>query len=666
MKVAVIGSGEMGRGIALVFAQYGNEVNLDDSFPEALEKAKKYINDNISKMAEKGIIKPGEDEQIKKRINYMNVLEEAVKDADLVVEAVPEIVDLKQNIFATLDKVCKRDAILATNTSNIKISQIAKNVVHKERVLGLHFFNPANRMKLVEVIRSEETGDEYFEKAVKIGESIGKTPVRVLKDSPGFIVNRINAPDMLFFCLVIDKNIEKPEELDAYAKGQGLPMGPYELMDFVGLDTVAHSLDYYAQTLSEEYKKCNSIRELVKNGKLGKKTGKGFYDWSTGKASIPKAEASEKVTMMDIFAIEINEAVKLLEEQVALPDEIETAVKLGLNRPFGPISVAKSLTNAELKKMLENLSKTFGVSVFEPAKSIKEGKLKEIISIKAFPTAAGSKKEEKMSGGIVPNVQGEKKYSNIILEKRENYVARILLNHPKHNLINSDLLNDLENAIKEIWDDKEIRVVVITGAGEEFSAGAELSQFIPGLFDFVEYTRKGERIFKLLQEMPKIVIAEMKGYVLGGGFELSLSCDIRVATPDVQIAFPEVTLGLIPAWSGSQRLAKLIGMSRASYLILTGKRITGEEAKNLGIVSEIYQKGTIDNDTLKLAENLATGVSPIAAALAKRLINRGSDISYDSGLEMESMAAGIVYGTEDLKEGISAMLQKKKPNFQGK
>ena len=149
-------------------------------------------------------------------------------------------------------------------------------------------------MKLVEVIRSEDTGDEYFEKAVKIGESIGKTPVRVLKDSPGFIVNRINAPDMLFFCLVIDKNIEKPEELDAYAKNQGLPMGPYELMDFVGLDTVAHSLDYYGETLSKEYMKCNSIRELVKQGKLGKKSGRGFYDWSTGKAAIPKSEPVEK------------------------------------------------------------------------------------------------------------------------------------------------------------------------------------------------------------------------------------------------------------------------------------------------------------------------------------------------------------------------------------
>ena len=664
MKVTVIGSGEMGRGIALVFAQFGNEVNLDDSFPEALEKAKKYISDNIAKMTEKGILKQSEGEDIKKRIAYVSNLEDAVKDSDLVMEAVPEIVELKQNIFATLDKVCRRDAILATNTSNIKISEISKDVKHKDRVLGLHFFNPANRMKLVEVIRSEDTADEYFEKAVKISESIGKTPVRVLRDSPGFIVNRINAPDMLFFCQVIDRNVEKPEELDAYAKGQGLPMGPYELMDFVGLDTVAHSLDYYAKTISDEYNKCTSIRKLVADGKMGKKTGKGFYDWSTGKAAIPKAEPSEKITIMDIFAIEINEAVKLIEEQVALPDEIETAVKLGLNRPFGPMSVAKSFTNAELKKMLENISKTYGLNIFKPAKSIEAGKLKEIISVKSF--AAPSKKKEEKTSEVTSVPQGEKKYSSLILEKRSNYVARILLNHPKHNLINSDLLNDLESAIKEIWDDKEIRVVIITGSGETFSAGAELTQFIPGLFDFVEYTRKGERIFKLLQEVPKIVIAEIKGLALGGGFELSLSADIRVSTPEAQVAFPEVTIGLLPAWSGSQRLAKLIGSSRASYIILTGKRITGEEAKSLGIVSELFPKAGIDEETIKFAEALANGVSPIAAALSKRLINRGADIAFDSGLEMESMAAGVLYGTEDLKEGISAMLQKRKPNFQGK
>ncbi|MCL6002940.1 MAG: 3-hydroxyacyl-CoA dehydrogenase NAD-binding domain-containing protein [Candidatus Thermoplasmatota archaeon] len=663
MKVAVIGSGEMGRGIALVFAQYNNDVVLEDSFPQALDKARKYIGDNLSKMVEKGIIRKGEDESISSRIRYSGSLEDSVRDVDLVVEAVPEIVGLKQEIFENLDKMCKRDAILATNTSNIKISEISKNVKGKERVLGMHFFNPANRMKLVEIIRSEFTSDEYFEKAFKIGEGIGKTAVKVLKDSPGFIVNRINAPDMLFFCNVLDKQVERPEEMDLYARGQGLPMGPYELMDFVGIDTVAHSLDYYATTLSEEYYQCKTFRNLVKEGKLGKKSGKGFYDWSSGKANIPKSEPSEKVTIMDIFAIEINEAVKLIEERVALPEEIETAVKLGLNRPFGPISVARSLTNAEVKKKLEELSGFYGFKTFEPAASIKQGKLKEIISIKSFPEAEKKEPAEQksMSRGLE-----EKKYSTLILEKRENHVSRILLNRPKHNFINSDLLNDLEGAIEEVWVDKDTRVLVITGSGETFTAGAELSQFIPGLFDFVEYSRKGERIFKKLQEIPKVVIAEIKGLALGGGFELSLSCDIRVSTPEAQMGLPEVTLGLLPAWSGSQRLAKLVGNSRAMYLILTGKRVTGQHALEFGVVSELYPKDSVDIDTIKLAESISIGSSPIATSLVKRLINRGADVSYDSGLEMESMAAGILYGTEDMKEGITALLQKRKPNFQNK
>jgi len=663
VKVTVIGAGEMGRGIALVFAQYGNQVTLEDAYREQLDRALKYVDENIAKMTERGIIKSDEGPAIRERIKVSSSLEESVAGAELVVEAVPEIVELKQDIFKKLDELSSPNTILATNTSNIKISEICKYVSRKGRVLGMHFFNPANRMKLVEVIRSEFTEDEYFQKAVSIVESIGKTPVRVLKDSPGFIVNRINAPDMLFFCTVLDANIVKPEELDAYAKSQGLPMGPYELMDFVGLDTVVHSLDYYAKTLSEEYLKCKILRNMVQAGKLGKKSGSGFYDWSTGRANIPKASPSEKVTMMDIFAIEINEAVKLIEEEVALPDEIETAVKLGMNRPFGPISVAKSLTNAEVKKVLENISRTYGVKIFEPAKSIAEGRMKDVISIKAFPKKEVKReevKEEKKEERV------EKKYLSIIVERRGNYVARILLNRPRHNFINSDLLKDLESALLDLWEDREVRVVVISSSGQTFSAGAELTQFIPGTFDFVEYSRKGERVFKLIQEIPKIVIAEIKGYALGGGFELALSCDIRVSTPNAQIGFPEVTLGLIPAWSGSQRLSRVAGVSRASYLILTGKRISGEEAKQFGIISEVFPEEKIDEETIKIAESISLGSSPIAASLAKRLINRGVDIAYDSALEMESMAAGVLYGTEDLKEGISAMLQKRKPSFQGK
>ncbi|MEM4772113.1 MAG: 3-hydroxyacyl-CoA dehydrogenase NAD-binding domain-containing protein [Thermoplasmatales archaeon] len=661
MKATVVGAGEMGRGIALVFAQYGNNVTLEDAYKEQLEKASKYIEENLAKMVEKGIIKKEESEAIRSKVNFSSSLEESVKGADIVVEAVPEIVELKQEIFAKLDSLCPANTILATNTSNIRISEICKNVTRKERVVGMHFFNPANRMKLVEVIRSEFTDDGVFQRAVSIAESIGKVPVKVLKDSPGFVVNRINAPDMLFFCLILDKGIEKPEELDAYAKSQGLPMGPYELMDFVGLDTVVHSLDYYGKTLSPDYDKCTILRKMVKDGKLGKKSGYGFYDWSSGRANIPKAQPSEKVTIMDLFAIEINEAVKLIEEEVALPDEIETGVKLGMNRPFGPISVAKSMTNAEVKRALENLSKTYDVKIFEPARSIVEGKLKDVISIKSFP-----KKETKAEVVKIEEKGKEEKYATILVEKRENFVAEIILNRPRHNLINSDLLSDLESALKSLWDDRDVRVIIVKGSGTTFSAGAELTQFIPGTFDFVEYSRKGERVFKMIQEIPKVVIAEIKGYALGGGFELALSCDIRISTPDAQIGFPEVTLGLIPAWSGSQRLAKVVGMSKASYLILTGKRITGQEAMNMGIVSEVFPAEKIDDETLKLAESISLGSSPIAAALAKRLINRGSDVPYDSGLEMESMAAGVLYGTEDLKEGISAMLQKRKPSFQGK
>jgi len=184
--------------------------------------------------------------------------------------------------------------------------------------------------------------------------------------------------------------------------------------------------------------------------------------------------------------------------------------------------------------------------------------------------------------------------------------------------------------------------------------------------DFAEVSRNGARIIRMLSEIPKITIAEMKGYVLGAGLELSLNCDIRVATEDSTIGFPEVTLGLVPGWTGSQRLSKLVGMSRALHYILSGERFTGMEAFDMGLVSKLYSKGKVSEETVKFAEGLAKRVAPVSAALAKRLINKGSEVSTDNGLEMEAMAMGILFGTEDLKEGISAFLGKRQPEFKGK
>ena len=370
-NVAVIGSGTMGRGIAEVFALYGFNVYLEDISDDILKKALNEIKDSLEKLAKKGNI--GNLNDILSRIRTSTSIEVAVKDADLVIEAVPELEDLKKKIFSEIEKYTRKDTILASNTSNIRITNIAKDLMNKERVAGLHFFNPPPLMKLVEIIKTEKTSDEVLNALVEIVKKIGKYPVKVMKDTPGFIVNRINASGRLLLCLLIDKEIASPEEIDAIFIKQHYPMGPFELMDYVGIDVVYDSMEYYTKALHPDFGKCKTIRELFKNKQLGKKTGKGFYDWSSGRPVIDTKKATDKVSIMDIFAVEINEAVKLIEQGVATLDDVEKGIQYGLNRPFGPISVAKNINVLDLKSRLIEISKRWDCKMFEPINSIKNG-----------------------------------------------------------------------------------------------------------------------------------------------------------------------------------------------------------------------------------------------------------------------------------------------------
>jgi enoyl-CoA hydratase/3-hydroxyacyl-CoA dehydrogenase len=660
-KIAVVGSGDMGHGIVEVFAMSGFQVSMMDISAEALKKAIESITQSLDKFLKKGSITKEQYDQILGRISTYTEIDKAVKDADLVIEAVPEIVSLKNQIFKQLDQYAKKDAILGSNTSNIRITELAKNVADPKRVVGIHFFNPPIMMKLVEVIKGDYTDDATMDTVVDIVKKIGKNAVRVNKDSPGFIVNRINAPDMLFFCLLQDHNIATAEEIDAFGKQQGLPMGPYELLDFVGIDIVYDSLVYYAKELSPEYQKCRTFKEMVEKKNLGKKTGKGFYDWTAGRPKIDTNKATKKISLLDLFSIEINESLKILQEGIATPQDIETGVKLGLNRPFGPITIAKSLTNAEVKAKLESLAKQYDCKIFEPAEALVQGKMREAVDGRLYQVA---KKEAQKPVVESAKASGSETLNTLIIERFDNKVARILINRPKHNTITEEVLDDLNRAIDSLWLDNTVNVIIITGQGTTFSAGAELTSYFPTPQHFLEYSRKGERIYRRLSEIPKITIAALKGYALGGGLELAMACDIRVATEDVKLGLPEVTLGLIPAWGGSQRLAKLIGMSKAMQLVLTGERITGKEAYQIGLVAKIFDN--IDAESLNYAKDIASTSAPISAALAKRLINKGTEAGMDIGLEMESFAAGIVFATDDIKEGITAMLSKKKPEFKGK
>lgn len=662
-KVAVIGAGDMGHGIAELFAVNGFQVALMDKFPQALTRAKERVGASLAKMIERGKLTKEQADAAMARLTFSGDLARGVSRADLIVEAVPESVSLKKGVLTEAAASARQDAIIASNTSNIRITDLAEGVKSPQRVVGMHFFNPPMVMKLVELIPGAETDGQVVDALAETSVRLGRTPVRVLKDSPGFIVNRINAADTLFFCLVLDREVASPAEVDTFARSQGLPMGPYELLDFVGIDIGADSLSYFAEALSPEYGKGETFAKMVKEGRLGKKSGRGFYDWSTGRAQIPKVEGTDKLSIMDIFAIEINEAVKLVEEGVATPEDVEKGVTLGMNRPFGPITVAKDLSNSEVKSKLEELSAEYGCTIFSPAKSISEGKMRDAIegrlSRRPEPTREQLLKTKEEQGGA-----GQASAA-VRVERLPGRVARVVLNRPRLNMINADVLDGLDRAVEELSNDGEVRAVVFTGEGEIFSAGADLGQYFGNAVAFMEFARKGARVMRRIAEMPKLTVAVLKRYALGGGLELALACDVRIGTEESELGFPELSRGLVPAWSGSQRLPKLLGVSQASFLILSGERVRGKRAYEVGLVNHLTSEDP-DEFGVKYARGLAETQAPIAVMLAKRLLGKGSEVPVDDGLEMEAMAAGLLFGTEDIREGISAFLGKRKPDFKGK
>jgi enoyl-CoA hydratase/3-hydroxyacyl-CoA dehydrogenase len=659
-RVAVIGAGDMGHGIAQLFAVGGYDVVLMDKYPEMLQKAKERVAASLQRWVDRGKATKEEAAAALGRIRYTGDMADAVSNADLVVEAVPENLELKKSVLKTACELAPEGAIIASNTSNIRITDLANATPRPERVVGMHFFNPPTAMKLVEVIPGDKTDPAVVNTIVEASTKIGKAPVTLLKDSPAFIANRINAAETLLACLILEKKVASPPEVDAYYKSQGMPMGPYELFDFVGIDIPWDMLEYLSQALSPEYAKGKILGKMVEAKQLGKKTGKGFYDWSTGRAEIPKAEPSDKVSLMDMFALDINEAVKLIEEGVAHPDDIEKAMVLGMNRPFGPISVAKDLSNAEVKSKLEELASKYDCKIFAPTRSIAEGKMRDAIEGRLTPAAKGAPVKE-AGGKEAPKAAGP-----IRLEKLPGNVARVTINRPRLNLLNAEVLDGLDSTITELWNDPDVRVVIVTGEGPVFSAGFELTQYVANSVSMMEFARKGERIMKRLTEFPKLTIAVLKGYALGGGLELALSCDLRFATEDVELRFPELTRGLVPAWSGSQRLPRMVGLSQASSLILASEGIRGKRGYEIGLVNRILPAVDPDDVAVKQATELAASQAPVALMLAKKLLNRGGEVPADVGLEMEAMAAGVLFGTEDLKEGLSAFLGKRKPEFKGK
>jgi len=279
--VAVLGAGLMGHGITQVAAQTAKyEVYMRDIKQEFIDNGMKMINDSLQRFVKKGELTEAQINEVLSRIHPTLDLKEALSNADLVIEAVTENPDLKKKVLAEADSTAKPDAIIASNTSSISISELASATNRPERFAGMHFFNPPQLMKLIEIVRGAKTSDETLDTIVEVTKKMGKEPVVVKKDVAGFVVNRILIPALNEAVNLVNEDVATPEDIDKAIKlGLNWPMGPLTLLDYVGLDTTLAITEVMVKEVDPKYQASPLLRQMVRAGLWGRKTGKGFYDW---------------------------------------------------------------------------------------------------------------------------------------------------------------------------------------------------------------------------------------------------------------------------------------------------------------------------------------------------------------------------------------------------
>src|SRR3989338_6683620 len=367
-NITVLGSGIMGHGIAQVSAMSGYNVVLRDIEQKFLDKAMEKIKWSLDKLVSKEKISQTQAEQIYSRIKPVIDLKEAVKDCQLVIEAVPEIMDLKRKVYDELDKVASNDIIFASNTSTLPITEIANTTSRPNRVIGIHFFNPPQLMKLVEVIPGMQTSSEIVEKTVEFVRSVKKEQVLCKKDVPGFIVNRLFIPLVHEACYVMDRQKNQLTEIDSAVKFKlGFPMGIFELADFTGMDVIHKATVEMYQRDKKIINPHPKIEHLYNEKKLGQKSGEGFYKYSDDKYErIPLTDdLAQKCNPIQLVANILNNAAWLVTNKASDIQEIEKAAQLGLGLKKQLFETAKKIGIKNIVNELKQLASKYG-KFYEP------------------------------------------------------------------------------------------------------------------------------------------------------------------------------------------------------------------------------------------------------------------------------------------------------------
>jgi len=654
-RVAVLGAGVMGHGIAEVAALSGYDVSLYDIKDEFVSSALDKIKWSLSKFAEKKTITDEMARAAYARIRGTAKLDEAVADADVVIEAAPEDISVKRELFSKVDRLAPKGALFASNTSTLPISEIAATTGRETSFVGIHFFNPPPMMPLVEVIRGNRTNDEATGLAVSLGRKFGKEVVLCGKDVPGFIVNRILGPLLNEAAWAVSRGEATEEQIDSMAIYKvGLPMGLFELADYSGIDTIYKAGEAVRSRDPSNVLVAPLFRRKFEEGKFGRKAGEGFYKYGREqweRPNIPR-QAGDQIDPLLAFAPAVNAAAWLLRNGVCSAEDLDKSIKLGLGFPDGILRLAD----------------TWGIDRVVAALKAKETKYGQFY--KPDPLLEGmvgdGRVGVKSGKGFYDYSASETRMEEIAVRKQPP-LAWLVLNRPHRlNTITQKLVKELVTALKELEADAAVRVVIIRGEGDRSSsAGADLTSFdVSSPAKVFDFARGWFESFSAIEKLNKPVIAAINGMAFGGGCELALACDFRLASEDAQIGLTETRLGLIPGAGGTQRLARIVGLARAKEMVFLAQRLAADDALKIGLVNRVFKKSEFESGVTEFASRLAKQ-PPLSLKFAKHALNISTQVPTDLGQLFEAGSFGLLLSTQDASEGISAMLEKREPAFKG-
>ena len=666
-KAGVVGAGTMGGQIAQTIAVAGFPVvlkDIDDALVQAgLQEATNVTRGQVGKLVEKGKITAEQGEaQIAEIVGRIHgtTSYERFGDVDFVVEAVPERMDIKQAVFAELDAATPGHAILASNTSSLSITEIGEATLRPENVIGFHYFYPASIMPLIEIVEGEETSAESVAAAITFAQAIRKQAI-TCAEVPGFVVNRIlTAGSSEIWREQEEKGLSIKQIDDGVGAAGVTPVGPYYLVNLLGLDTVLHVAEHLVESYGEErFYVPKGMQKLVANGKLGAKTGgDGFYD-PAGNPNIDGDGEPDIAELVELLSLKtVIEACLVLEEGVATHRDIDFGMMAGAGLDprrglLPPFMKADSEGLDTLLERMENAQERYGERFTPPTilrRMVAQGRLGQKSGQGFYP---------------YPQPDAEQPGEVVKLETRADGVAIAWLANGQLNSISPQVVEDLG----KVWSHLKsasgppVRALVIASSNPFlFCAGADIKAFT-SMEEAAGETliKSAHQLFSELGAAGIATIAAVNGLAFGGGCELAMACDVRIAARSAIFGQPEIKLGIIPGFGGTQRLPRLVGENKALEMNLIGDPILADEAFELGLANRLVDDHELLDTAVQWARKLAAQ-APLAVTQIKRVSAAGD---LDQGIEAEKRAFAEVFTSADGKEGIAAFLGKRPARFTG-